>query len=84
MVEETKAAEKPEEAKPDAKAQVTAAEASKSPTVPMQAPDGATEVSVSGKVIKVPKTGRIEAEIKHVEELIAHGFEVIVKEVEKL
>jgi len=72
--------------KPSAKEQAEAAKKaaeSKAPKIPMSAPEGATEASVAGTTYKV-KSGRIMALVDHVEQLIAHGFEVVVKDLEKL
>lgn len=73
-------AAKPEEQIAAAKAAAKAA----APKVALKAPDGVTSVSVGGEEIKVPKGGTIKVGIEHIEALIAHGFEFVVAELEKL
>jgi len=88
QTQDTAAAESkaPAAKKPTAKEQAEAAKKaaeSKAPKIPMIAPEGATQASVGGTVYDVKK-GRIMAAIDHVEQLIEHGFEVVVKDLEKL
>lgn len=73
----------PAAAEPTAEEQLAAAAAAAAksrPKIPMTAPEGVTAVSVGGKELKITR-GRIMVELEHVEQLIAHGFKVLVKDI---
>ena len=53
------------------------------PEVTMKAPDGVTSAGVAGVEYKVSR-GRVRVALTHVAQLVEHGFEVVVDDIEKV